>query len=171
MLIPDATSRQSHLYVFLSDSGLVKIGRSRAPMRRKWDLESNTGLRLYVVRILKNEGHQERAILAALSAYCHRGEWFRDSPEFRTAARAALGVDLKFRWAAKIDRDHKAEMAAAVRAICITGKTVDQVAAWDAAQDAYDEFFRGEITLEAFNATWTAAGHPPLSEDETKYGP
>jgi hypothetical protein len=159
------------MYVFLSDTGLVKIGQSRAPMKRKWGLESNTGLRLYLVRILRGEGHRERSVLKALEKHRHRGEWFKDSPEFRKDAREVIGVDLKFKWAAKIDRDYKSEISMAVREMCIKNLSPEEVIIWDEADEAYDRFFRGEITLEEFNVFWRRAKHQEMSAKDVSYGP
>lgn len=167
----DTAQKAAHLYVLASETGLVKIGRSRAPMKRKWGLESNSGLRLSLVRILRGEGHRERTVLKALVKHRHQGEWFKDSPEFRMAATQALGVDLKFRWAAKIDANQRSGMRDAVRAMCIESLSPVEIERWDEADIAYDRFFLGEITLEELNVFNRRAKHRDMTEEEARRGP
>lgn len=162
---------QAHLYVLFSESGLVKIGRSGDPRKRRRGLEQNTGLRLYIVRIMKNEGRREKQVLHALRKYRLRGEWFTDSEEFRSAARRVLGVPLEFRWAPKVDPDYQNGMHQIFREMRIKDKSPQEIADYDDSDLAWGEYFRKEITLEELNVRWTKAGGLPLHASELRYGP
>jgi hypothetical protein len=88
--------RQAHLYVIRSEAGMVKIGRSNTPRKRRADLQCASPHKLVLVKILRNRGGEERAVHAILAKWRCEGEWFREDQEFRDAIQTALCVDIRF---------------------------------------------------------------------------
>src|SRR5579859_2718013 len=87
----------SHLYVIESEVGLVKIGRSNDPRKRCAALQTASGMTLRIAKILKDRGHEERAIHLILKAHRKNGEWFHDTGEFRGDLYLAIGESSNFR--------------------------------------------------------------------------
>lgn len=86
----------AHLYVILSDSGMVKIGRSSSPRKRKAALQMSTGHTLKLVKVLRGRGGEEASIHAAVKKWRRNGEWFHDTMDFRARLQEVLGVKINF---------------------------------------------------------------------------
>lgn len=98
-----------------SADGFLKIGRSKNPETRRATLENERWRSVVLVAEFANRGDEERAILGALHAHRHRGEWFRDKPACRAMLVALLG-ELKFKPYQGWDKDPRTDPDAALGA-------------------------------------------------------
>ncbi len=96
-LSEDRLIRQRHLYVMQAASGRIKIGRSSDPRARRRHIQAAIGQPLFLLKVFKNRGSEERAIHAKLIEWHEFGEWFSNSGESRMAIRQALGLKIGFR--------------------------------------------------------------------------
>lgn len=78
------------LYVMQNEFGLIKIGRSLDPERRRKSLQSGEGCTIAVVAVLEGQGHREEQIHLSLKRHVIEGEWFRGTQSARAAIREAL---------------------------------------------------------------------------------
>lgn len=78
------------LYVMQNEFGLIKIGRSLNPERRRKSLQSGEGCTIAVVAVLEGHGHREEQIHLSLKRHLIEGEWFRGTPSARAAITDAL---------------------------------------------------------------------------------
>ena len=83
---PDAQA----LYVMQNEFGLVKIGRSLDPERRRKNLQSGEGCAIAVVAVLDGQGHREEQVHLSLQRHIIEGEWFKGTPTARAAIIKAL---------------------------------------------------------------------------------
>lgn len=78
-------------------SGRIKIGRSSDPRARRRHIQAAIGQPLFLLKVFKNRGSEERAIHAKLTEWHEFGEWFSNTGESRMAIRQALGLKIGFR--------------------------------------------------------------------------
>lgn len=119
--------RGQHLYVFQDSSGLIKIGRSSDPLKRRRTIETASGKKLSTVLVLHDRGDEEGMVLAAANAHRRTGEWFAGCGACRNAIEGAVGMELKWplplpqhlaAWRATKERERvDAAIAACVHAI------------------------------------------------------
>jgi hypothetical protein len=76
-------ARARYLYVMRSRTGLIKIGRSLSPKRRRRELECVSGLSIMLIAAIRGRGADERLLHAALREWRTNGEWFEDRAEVR----------------------------------------------------------------------------------------
>lgn len=74
------------LYVMQNEFGLIKIGRSLDPERRRKAIQNGERCGVTLVAVFQGEGHREEGIHIGLDAYAIEGEWF----EGTSTARAAI---------------------------------------------------------------------------------
>lgn len=86
-----------HLYVMQAASGRIKIGRSSDPLARRRHIQAAIGQPLFLLKVFKNRGAEERAILAKVEEWHEFGEWFSNTGLSRMAIRQAIGVPIGFR--------------------------------------------------------------------------
>ena len=82
---------QTDLYVMQNEHGLIKIGKSVDPERRRLALQTQEHCRIELVLVLFGEGHREEAVHRRLKKYHIDGEWFDGDDE----ARAAIARNMK----------------------------------------------------------------------------
>ena len=87
----------SHLYVMQAVTGLIKIGRSIHPEKRRRALEQSSGHAVRLLLVLENRGDEERLVHAALAEHRTIGEWFNDTIACRAAICEVVGRN-KIRW-------------------------------------------------------------------------
>lgn len=82
------------LYVMQNAHGLIKIGRSSTPTRRRLQLEQQTHCPIEIISVLPAFGHHEERVHLLLSQFSLGGEWFSGSQEAKDAINAALNTTL-----------------------------------------------------------------------------
>jgi hypothetical protein len=72
------------LVYFLRDTltGLVKVGHSLRPRRRRAGLQTGSGGGLELLGAVPGDRDRERALHARFACYRERGEWFRPDGDF-----------------------------------------------------------------------------------------
>lgn len=78
------------LYVMQNEVGLVKIGRSLDPERRRRALQSDEQCAVNLISVLIGQGHREEATHLSLSDHLIEGEWFEGTAEAQAAISALL---------------------------------------------------------------------------------
>lgn len=79
--VPGPLNKVPHIYAIRrADIGEVKIGVSRDPVRRLWDLQVAHGAPLELVLCVVGAEAGEKALHAQFGADRLLGEWFRESP-------------------------------------------------------------------------------------------
>jgi hypothetical protein len=86
-----------HLYVMQSATGRIKIGRSSNPKLRRLNLQSAIGQPLFLLKVFKNRGTEERVIHDKLAEWREFGEWFTNSGPCRQAIGEAIGAQIGFK--------------------------------------------------------------------------
>jgi len=86
------------LYVMQNEFGLIKIGRSLNPDRRRQSLQGDEGCAISVVAALEQQGHMEEAIHLSLEDYALEGEWFDGTAPARAAIIRAIPVLADCEW-------------------------------------------------------------------------
>jgi len=80
------------LYIMQNEFGLIKIGRSLEPERRRKNLQSGEACAIRVVAVLQGQGDREEQIHFGLKRHMIEGEWFRGTASARAAITKALPV-------------------------------------------------------------------------------
>lgn len=164
-------SSRAHLYVICAHStGLIKVGRSGDPKKRFAAIRTASGIRMSLVRILRNRGEEELAVHAALHKHRRLGEWFQDTQELRDDLCRMLGVRIEFGIRspdAKPQRkpDRKSTFEGLGEEILGRKWTPAERAAFDAREDAC----RGVCSVADANMLLDAAGLSRLRLKESDY--
>ena len=70
-------NRKDYLYIIQSDfTGMIKIGRSKDPIKRLKQLQTGNPNMLKLIAYFKDQGWKEKFIHENLSRYRLKGEWF-----------------------------------------------------------------------------------------------
>ena len=85
------TVYETDLYVMQNEHGLIKVGQSVDPERRRRQLQTLENCRIALVLALRGKGHREGAIHRKLKKHHIDGEWFDGNDE----AREAIGRTIK----------------------------------------------------------------------------
>lgn len=85
-----------HLYVLQSANNLIKVGRSGSPRKRVQAFQSQFCVSVRLIKVYRDRGHEEQAVLAAMQPHQAFGEWFHDTPEARAALAAAIAAEVPF---------------------------------------------------------------------------
>jgi hypothetical protein len=86
-----------HLYVMLNQwNGMIKIGRSRDPKKRRRQIEGATGQEIALVLVLEGRGHEEARLHSLLRSHRGRGEWFRRTGSCVAMLNQALGTKVNY---------------------------------------------------------------------------
>lgn len=86
------------LYVMQNEHGLIKIGRSVNPERRRRDLERSEQCRIVLVHVLFAQGEQEERVHLKLRRHLIEGEWFKGSNAARKAIAKVLELESDLAW-------------------------------------------------------------------------
>jgi hypothetical protein len=81
-----------HLYVMQASCGLIKVGRSIDPERRRFDLSLFIVEDLALVAVLPDRGKDEEAAHIALKRFRRHKEWFTGTDVARKAVERVLGL-------------------------------------------------------------------------------
>jgi hypothetical protein len=69
--------KNDHLYFIQSDiTGMIKIGRSKDPVKRLKQLQTGNANKLKLIASFKGLGWREKIIHEELSRWSKKGEWF-----------------------------------------------------------------------------------------------
>jgi T5orf172 domain len=93
------------LYVMQNDHGLIKIGRSGDPEKRRRELEVSAGCRIALVLVVKDKGPREKAIHQKLKRHHRYREWFDGTDEARAAVSRLLNRREALSWPFALDDD------------------------------------------------------------------
>lgn len=92
------------LYVMQNEHGLIKVGRSVNPERRRRDLERSEQCRIALVHVLAAQGEREERVHLKLRRHLIEGEWFKGSSASRNAIAKELGLEPDLAWPFLFDR-------------------------------------------------------------------
>jgi hypothetical protein len=87
-----------HLYVMQNEYGLIKVGRSLDPERRRLTLQSKCRCQIALVANLPNRGTDEEWAHGRLVAHRLGYEWFAGTAEARHAVSRLLRLGSKVTW-------------------------------------------------------------------------
>ena len=93
------------LYVMQNEFGLIKIGRSLDPERRRRELAADVRCKIALVHLLPQQGHREEEIHLRLKAHMIEGEWFKGTIPSRRAILRTLPRDGNYVWPFMYDRE------------------------------------------------------------------
>lgn len=91
------------IYVMQNEHGLIKIGRSIDPEKRRRVLETAYACGIRIVVVLRHQGDREEAIHMALAEHHIAGEWFEGHDLARANIQALLDVEM--RWPFALDQE------------------------------------------------------------------
>lgn len=103
--------REQDLYLMQNEHGLIKVGRSIDPERRRHALEVGENCRIVLVLQVAKGGWQEERVHLALSAHRVVGEWFSGTQVSREAIAKVVGQTLN--WPFELDEAAAAGWVAA----------------------------------------------------------
>lgn len=86
------------LYVMQNEFGLIKIGRSLDPERRRRSLQSDERCSVALVVSLTGQGHREEVTHLSLSDHLIEGEWFKGTADAQEAISALLPEVATVEW-------------------------------------------------------------------------
>tara|TARA_B100000131_G_C18023053_1_gene575364 strand:+ start:493 stop:786 length:294 start_codon:yes stop_codon:yes gene_type:complete len=70
-------NRKDFLYIIQSDlTGMIKIGRSKDPVKRLKQLQTGNPNELKLIASFKDQGWKEKIIHESLKSFRLKGEWF-----------------------------------------------------------------------------------------------
>lgn len=99
------------LYVMQNAYGLIKIGRSQNPERRRQQLERQLGCSIALVSRQHGRGLDEEKVHLALQRHHLSHEWFKGSHEARRAVARILKLGPGLAWPYQLDELRAAEWA------------------------------------------------------------
>lgn len=100
--MPSFLSEQS-LYVMQNQFGLIKVGRSIDPERRRLKLQSRERCQIELVLVRHLQGRREEEFHIDLSEHRLAGEWFDGVEETRAAVASAFSPSTDIDWPFKFD--------------------------------------------------------------------
>lgn len=97
------TVYETDLYVLQNEFGLIKIGKSVNPEKRRQELQSNEKCTIELVLLLPGKGEREKTIHRKLEEYHIEGEWFCGTEEARAAICKVVNRGITIDWPFKLD--------------------------------------------------------------------
>ena len=97
------TIYETDLYVMQNEHGLIKIGRSVNPQKRRRTLQAIEHCKIELVITLVGKGGREEKIHRKLKKYHIEGEWFDGGNDARAAICRALNQTRAIDWPFKFD--------------------------------------------------------------------
>lgn len=86
------------LYLMQNEVGLIKIGRSANPGRRRSELSKAERCSVALLHVWPGAGGEEEAVHVALDDHRVGGEWFDGTDEARAAIVSQLGLAADLNW-------------------------------------------------------------------------
>ena len=86
------------LYVMQNEHGLIKIGHSQNPEKRRRALEQTEHCSIALVMVLQAKGPREEAIHRRLERFRIEGEWFEGHADSRLAVEKVVNRGVPLEW-------------------------------------------------------------------------
>lgn len=86
------------LYLMQNEHGLIKIGHSKNPEKRRRALEQTEHCRIALVMVLQAKGPREEAIHRRLERFRIEGEWFEGHGDSRLAVEKVVNCGVPLEW-------------------------------------------------------------------------